>query len=239
MTLYPASETKLRKLREQGVMPYSRDWQAIGLALSMLATFFVSSYALDKVRNLFETFAKASGLGGAEIEVFEIIAVASGGVLAIYVTILLFFGLMQTRGWFSCALICKWPSGELISGAGTRIAAWFFELFKTLLLLGSMGVVIYYFYKPFFSGESSLEGKLSADLLLSEALDYWRGNLFLFILCIVSIVAIVGILSWRIGIIMFRQRHKMTRTELEAEYRESELSPEVKQTILDRQRRNG
>lgn len=234
---YPPSDTKLEKLRRSGVIPQSRFVDMAGILSGLLiGVVAFRSVGLVEVRGFARESWSQSGLS-AELaqNFFSVLGKSAGVFLFVYVAIRIVGGIISTRGLFTFGAVGFNPG---------RMFAWrqnivsqkfsFFSILLYIAVLTAWGVLSwllgFYFFREFSdSGNLNLPGVGSA----TEA-----GGMLTFVLeniigWVLGAAVILGLAAAAIGYFVasleFRKSHAMTRSELEAEYRETEVSPQMRQ----------
>ena len=251
---FEPSELKLERLRREGVVSTSLDlitFAAIvglfigfsiciaqeGTAFRSLASSSFSEVDLvkDDFRGLKNLFTEGSML------IFRCLAWILGTVL---VGVLL-TGLIQTRFLITAAQIrldfsrLFLSGGGLVSGFFRRLVGGSLVALKLLAWIVVALLIVYYIYSDELPS-TKLDGlSLSfaqvegVNKVISSELEHGRVVLHRAWLTALAFSFFVGIGSYFIGLIMFRRRHRMTRAEVEAEYREMETSPEFRSARRD------
>jgi flagellar biosynthesis protein FlhB len=256
---YPISETKLKRLRAMGEVPFSYDFQTAAIVLAFfIACAFSASWILHHTRELFQGALEVSGRDAAVNHYTKGFSVLLGLMLRLITPVLL-VGLLA--GWYQTGFLLNlnvfrfnvgkvftlWEN--LVGGLQRRLALAFFATIKLGLWLGLMAVVLSHLYSNdinalsvssssvTFRGESAsnnieatdkfgLPGELQASLGQSQGIVV---NIYLSALLFTIFVGVTGrlLVVW-----VYQLDNRMTRTEVEEESRETEVSPEVRQAYL-------
>lgn len=243
---FPASEQKLRKLRLQGVVPYSRDLSSFSMLLGLaLALLFVARKVGD---DFIARFGESFQVGSiAELirlysrDIFTYFAIS----LAAFFVFLLPVALYQTRALFSIGNAVSFDLGRIFRlNVGIRGSEIVQRLVKFILWSSIFTMLMVYILREevprqsAFGGFKGLISIAEADAVrnvLVAEVSNWLSPLLRVSIWVLVFSFAIGIASRFIVVLSFLNEHRMSRQEAEQEYRESEVSPELKRNLLDRQ----
>lgn len=237
---FPPSESKLQNLRDAGIYPTSRDFNSMALIFgALLGIAIVSS---DIVKLAQKGFSSDTLLLEPSILLPQYFTIGWGLGLKLLLPIVIcrvLSGLLQSR--FHLA----WPARVryfLDEPGWTSVSR---RLQVALLSLGKVGLIFFLLF--LFFGHAS-EGNFADDIteisrtsrpivmselsgLRSRLGERVMSGLFLG----VALASFFGILSLLVARIQFRRDHGMTRSEIEAESREFDVKPEMREARNQRQ----
>lgn len=237
---FPPSETKLQNLREAGIYPTSRDFNSLALIVGALLGLSLS--VPDLVALAQKGFSSEALVVEPSLLLSRYFAIGSGLGLKLLLPIVIcriLSGMLQSR--FHIA----WPARSryyLDEPGWTTMSR---RLQVAILSLGKIGLVFFLLF--IFFGHAS-EGNFAEDITqISRAshpvapsdLQGLRNRLgerigsALFLG--VALASFFGILSLMGARIQFRRDHGMTRSEVEAESREFDVKPEMREARNQRQ----
>lgn len=238
---YPASDLKLQRLREAGTFPRSADVASLGCLTGFgLAILLLWRDGAGFIHYFSQAFSTAAAPGEIAWGALAQLRRASALVLGVVAAVVILFGLFQSRFLFrlglfrldfsrifslAANLLEPLPRGIALGVlALIKSAAWI--TVAVLLLIYTLSAVARLFTDGPGGGGVSLEATVAhgaSELLQGAQQVFWANFLgalaFLFFLAILSRFLVV---------LWFRHAHRMTRSELEAEFRETEISPEFK-----------
>jgi len=245
---FPPSEHKLKKLRDQGVVPKSK-------TLAIFASFAGAAFAFLFLQNSFTAF-------GEQIESFWRNGFESPGeqlravralllriswlFLAPVFACALLVGLIQTRFLVAPGLIRFAPerllpragqaAAHLKRAGGTFLLALLWIGVMYLLgrgLLDSVHSAQTEPLTPFrsFGAARQSSGPWSLDPASLSFLAWARHNITIVFLSSLGFAFAAGALSRFVAGVSFRAEHGMSREEVEAENRELELSPDLRRRL--------
>jgi flagellar biosynthesis protein FlhB len=249
---YPPSELKLQRLREQGVFPRSAVALAAAVVLGTFVAFHLSSRLLSPALKDFaiRSFNGSVGANELVIEAWSVTFLAIVCCLLPMLSITLLLGLLQSRFFFrfSQASIDLSRISQGLSNLGISVSA-----ILSLLLLSSMAMIYFYIAysllmesaQEFFqqllmqghnSGVLGLPKRVGGSLSrLQELIDSGFGLFNQLWLISLFFCLILGLSCYLVRWFVFRREQMMSRSELEAEFREQEASPEMSESLRERQ----
>lgn len=250
---YPASELKLERLRSEGEIPYSPEVDSAAVLIGLFCVALLLTGLWEGVFQDFvvEAFSYSANEGTFSENSFEelsnekmssfsqsLLALISI-ILVPFVGLLMLLGLLQTRFLFSfSALGLKFSRLFDLTGLTPRafIARFFRALTAFALslagLLIAFVVIRYFFTSVIDSNFNQISFSLSEPLSLS-AFEELSFVAFLQSMSYFAIGALIGgslLLAcgaYFFRVFHFKAIHRMSRAELEAEYREMEPSAEL------------
>ncbi len=257
---YPASELKLERLRDDGVVPYSQEVESAAIVLGLFAVvlLFGSLLCSKLMEFATEAFAfhadeayflsaqfKESSLAAAS-STAETLVFALGLVLLPLFLAVFVLGLLQTRFLFVPAAL-RFRLSSLFS-LGELSPAQLFPRFSRSLVSASLFVLSlvlsfillrYFFTEIADSGYASLRFRSNIKssfaggdklplLAFVESMTYFAGGALAFF------SVMLGVGAYFVRVLGFKRIHRMSRAELEAEYREMETSPELRSAQRER-----
>lgn len=236
---FPPSELRLERLREQGVVPFSRELSSAVVFLVLAAVMLLAlalvrreSIAIFRFVARYWTVAPASS-GGTHAFVEQFVALSITIAALVFVGVLL-GGLLQNR--------FLWAPKAL----GRRGSLWNFNLFNGLtariVRLGLAGLAAFISVAAALASGADWFASINAPTTAAVALDVTAATreiaemrLFSFWSFLQRMIGmgVIGLLLWGVlaklyVVYNFRQMHRMTRAEVEAELRETEPSPELR-----------
>lgn len=230
---FPASDIKLQKLRRKGQIPFSLEIQSFGvlIALACIAAFLFDSTASSLKQNLIGKLdGSAASVPSAEnvsaaLSIYFETALLLLGLIFI---VLIVLGIAQTRGLFSIEAL-KPNLGRFFSWAANLTSSFENLLARSVIYAIKAAAVL---SLCFLLGKYSLANWLGEEGLSIEAyeslLTSFNSLFFLVLSALISFALVVAVVSRFIVVLEFKNRHKMTREEVEAEYKETELSSDIR-----------
>lgn len=209
---YPPSSSKLAGLREQGEIPYSRDFLNFSVVVSAVLSVG-GLWGLKK--NQFHALAQQTFTQTDHIP-REFFTFAAGTIILFalsFSVLLLVLNGLQTRFFFSTRAAVP-AKNRRSSGV------WF--LLKIAFLLGTIG---FFTRAVFVEYQTSIfEALLSNKFSLADAGNQTQSqvgsSLLMFAGIFIGALFIAGFFSLLVEMFSFRKRHSMTRSEVEAEAKE-------------------
>ncbi len=246
---YPPSDAKLLKLRREGIYPRSRAVtvfaSVLGAAVGMFLVFSSGATLVSRLGGLWRGDPEA---GARPLETAREV-ILSGGWLFLMplLALVLFFGLLQSRFLFAPGLI-RFTFGRLLPrpdrlaseakrSIGTALMFLFWSGAMYVLLrtgLESLAVGQAEPAEPFSSFRSS--SALGANGLSESALSFLeisRENVLTTCFTALGFAFAAALLSRFTTVVGFRSEHGMSREEIEAENRETEISPDIRRRISE------
>ena len=249
---YQPSDLKLERLRRDGVMPFSMDvltFAAIlGFFIGCAALFnSLSSEIIARCRDAWEAggFAAESAVStgaGIVTALRGVLFLTSAVLLPVFILVLL-SGTLQTRFFFGfSALRPQWSAlfqlhRLSLAEMGRRFGLAILSLCKVSLWLGLAVLAFLSLFLPIFpeglpasrraSGVISQQVTGSSPAFAGELVRY-KEQLVVLAAAALGAAFFIGVLSRIASVLYFQYQHRMSRAELEAEYRESEPAPEVR-----------
>ena len=221
---YPPSDVKLAKLRLAGIVPRSRDVQAFAVCLgAMIGCWLSGRYLLEALPARFHV--PEGGFDSSELWMLLPTLVKGSAlfIVPLFVVVAIVGGL-QTRFLFQLELF-QFSIGRmfrlwnnLISNSKQRL----------VLSVLSMAKVLGWSWLCVTLGSVLLPGLLSQWDDLPSA---WTGGMRevrIVLFATLGYLFFFAVLSRVVVVLVFRQTHRMSRSELEAEYRETEPSQDIK-----------
>jgi len=249
---YPAADIKLQRLRKAGVTPRSADLTSAAVCLGLTLGVVVAYSGLET--ELLEYLRKA-----LELKLSSENGDVQIGIMWNYLSRILFLVFLPL---LVCVVLVDAYQAKFVFtlrpiyselGRGFNVAANLLEgLLRRILFAGGdfvkvvawiavAALLIWFSLEEFISvvGGSSDTGQqyvLNWDNRESLANGIGvAGNKLLFFVVLAALVFVVfvGVLSRFVAVLNYRREHQMTRSELDAEYREMEGSPEFKAARRD------
>lgn len=231
------TERKLRKLREEGQVPRSREVNNLLMLVAMLLV--VGLVLPDVMRKLMIIYAQS--LQSSGIVSFGSGYTAWGGYLTtliwksigalmpallVMVVFALIGGVIQTGLIFSGKSIQPKISKIAIDKGFKRIFSMrsvmeFFKSVVKLLIIGSAMAAVLIFYKRYYVG--------SPDLSVMNGITVMWQVMIWMLVAALFIMVVLAMVDYIFEYNKFRQEQKMSRQELKDEFKESEGDPFVKQ----------
>ncbi|MCB0358049.1 MAG: EscU/YscU/HrcU family type III secretion system export apparatus switch protein [Bdellovibrionales bacterium] len=240
---YPPSDTKLEKLRRDGIVPVSKDCTSAAVAGGVAVGLMLAVGTYGTV--LRDWFRSALGESSAGDGVATVLRDRLMDVVEL--SAWLFFGvlivvgishLVQTRALLAPAAL-RWNVGTIFRWGG-NVADSFRErageaLGGALQALCWIGVVLlgllYAFQRLAPGGKLAPQQERTALAeFLSRAGEVFFGGLAVG----VGYLIFVALLSRFLVVLRFTREHSMTRAEVEAETREHEVRPEIRAARRER-----
>ncbi len=245
---YPISDLKLKKLRDSGIVPFSRDFQTIAISIGVGIGVYLVFLFLGEESEILQKCFKVKNINEFKllIESFSSFFI----MLILRATFPVFF-LVLLFGWYQSGFLVTFrafkflnftnmftPFSNLFFGFKERFFLAFLSLSKFLLFsLVSFGVLLY-----------SYSNKITDLSLFTHFRTLWTGNFedyeFFFknlmviksvfinvCVLVLTFSVFVGILSRIFSVIMYNLSYMMTREEVEEEDREMEHSDEIKKAF--------
>ena len=239
MKQYPPSQEKLRKLREQGEFPFSTDVTTgiliFIIALGILALYQFKTDIIEAFSQLFEYPNLENNSLNYSREYFYKTNILPIAILIPLCVACLIAGLTQSRFLFSSKTIFQGFNFSFRRLANLlSIKAWLTHgiigvKWATCIVIGVTALVESSNFKKLFLLKEPIFSSVDSLSVISKYGFNIMGTIFGW-LTVFAVICAAG--SWFVNVLRFRGRHYMTRDEIEAEYRETELSPEVKRAIL-------
>ena len=241
---------KLEGLRQQGVFPETRAFTA---AVVLAVLLFCSALTLILLTETYRTasieyFASQHLNATAEREILYIpllVAILSLGICSIAATAagILLRGkvISPIRG----SLFGRRDLGSDGPGsdvAGNTLIRFLLRMAFTLLAFSLCSALFYLVYRRYELHAIEVLSSIILEQLSGVTFetgglrpDNRHGSFLLNSLAALSAFAVIfGAVSHVVARVLFRRRHRMTRSELESELRESEMSPELRQQLGSR-----
>ncbi len=235
---YPPTEYRLKELRSEGIVPFSRDLLSfsliVGLCLSLLIVWsdqgpkvqkFLQQSYQSTPENL-TAFTAQGYLFGLKLCFILLLPILFLCILS---------SLIQTKFLFT--------PYRLGVDFGRFFSIWreVFRQFRKRFLVASLDVlkVILWFAVSFAMISSLLDQFPQVNApgmtLMGEIsiLEEMGKSIFSITLFVMGIIALT---SWALSLWVFRQEHSMSREDLEGEVKQTEISPEVRKALIERGR---
>jgi len=243
---FPPSDHKLKKLRSQGIVPWSHEWMlcfawcGVVLGLFVLASLGRSSLQVP-LRQVIEN--PNSEPVELIFQTLRIFVRAAWTILLPLLLAILLGGAFQTGFLFSMQAFGKRGNSKSARGE-RRVARLLMLLSSSLAWLGIVSLVLR-------QGLLRIESESVKPFAPVKALSFWTASLvpdselfswnsiaaqlrdktFYFIILLLGFTMMLGSISRFIAVLSFRGRHSMSRADMEAENRELEMSPELRRKI--------
>lgn len=246
-TPFPPSEQKLRRLRDEGQLPRSEELNLFGAFAGMfLAAGVIAKSggpALEELaREGFSTvMLSPAGFAGVtmKLAIPSIVFIAAGALLLQGLQNRFFFR-PQLVGFNLGRLFQGWSS---VLRVGSRLSMFAGSLALTLIWSAVGWVLLRTAHERFrdvfarglapAGGDQAaltdLAAKLAAEL--SDVLGIFVQLFATAFAAILGTAFLIGAVSRFVHVLRFRREHGMTRAEVEAENRETELSPDIRRRI--------
>ncbi len=223
---FPVSEYKLERLRQEGEVAFSRDVQILSMIVGVLigggCVYFF--YAKD-FEEIFITFFSISDASIKDKFIQSLVLFSKGLAAFIFPCcfVIILFGWMQTN-----FLITSKPLhisfNRLFSGLDNPIGYFlgnlingFIDYLKWFCCLVIGTGILWLFLKDYSTGESF------------AGLNWF----WLFVTGILVYLIVLAIISRIAASYLFNRKHMMTRSEVEAEMRETESPHHIRQALKD------
>lgn len=218
--LYPPSEHRLAQLRLSGIMPMSRDALSLALILALVGAVLL----------LFQSELGAL-IGRCFSGQFSVEEIGAGDILPLFYPILLGLfsicvaGVVLSRGYFG------------YSRARADKVVRHFDVVRAILIFAVIVSGLWQMLPGYAANAAAYPavGMDGVELVaqLQKFVLAGLGRIFLRVAALLFVFALIDVVY---GWLSFRKRYSMTREEIEAESREMEARPEMRQAILDRNR---
>lgn len=245
---FPPSDTKLRRLRADGVFPRSSTVLALGSLTGGAAAIalILSNYG-GAVRALFAGSIKGRVASASDLSEFYGIFSGAGLLLTSVVAIsVLVSGLLQNKFYLGFGRVFR-PTPRLKTNSAGRLRAyfgglclalgvaliswWFITDATTYLNQTFLPLVIERKFRgasPLTLAELKVNFEAAMRLLLAVEVEVLRSRLSLLSETLLGALLFCAIIA-RIAVgIEFQREHGMTREELESEMLEGEVSPQLR-----------
>jgi flagellar biosynthesis protein FlhB len=236
-----ATDQKLRRVREEGQVPRSRDLAtAVGLVATIQVTSWMMPSHLDRFRTLLlRGFADASGVGSLDnawstvwfdawLLLLALVTPLAITPLLVFVTSLMPGGwLFSTSNWqpkFS-RMNPQSNLGRLFTGKH------YAEFGMSLLKATTVGLVVYLFCDASIPRFVSL-----AAMPLDQAVNSGVALFMEGVMAVVTVFVVLALLDAPLQRFLFLLGQKMSKQEVKEEHKSSEGRPEVRQRIRQIQR---
>ncbi|MFN8391702.1 MAG: EscU/YscU/HrcU family type III secretion system export apparatus switch protein [Bdellovibrionota bacterium] len=250
---YPPSEQKLKKLRESGVIPKSGDVLLFAVLLgALLGVRAVMSFGWRAfAESCWKTncvFERSDLLTPGATLARTVLALSARLMLPAVVMVLL-FGLLQTRFLLAPHLV-RIDFGRLARGVAALVGfrKQLISAVLQVLKFAAWAAVCYLLLSALLRWvEAAPELEIRPHEMAEKGSSVWRSvrsglltelagtqaHLSGVAMAGIGFTFALGVLSYFVAFLSFRQEHAMSRGEIEAESRELEPSPEVQQAIRD------
>ena len=248
---YPPSDQKLRKLREQGVVPQSDALNFLGTLVGLiLSLFFILQVSIPALIQFAKEMFTAPISGPAALAGLLIRTVLAFVLPIVFCTFLA--NLVQNRFLFRPQL-ASFDLARLFQGMrtalrpGARLRAYCGGLIVATAWL-CVGWMIWRGFSEVLvslaqrtdvlpGGGDGSGGKLSERLAAEQeaVLGIIRKQLGGTLFVLAGAALLFGALQRFVSVLQFRSEHGMTRAEVEAENRELEVSPDLRRRISELQ----
>ena len=236
-----ATDQKLRKTREQGQVPRSRDLAtAVGLVATLQVTTLLMPDYLKKFQDLFvRGFADTSGAGALDNMLGAVWTDAAWlfvqMVLPLFITPILVAASSLFPGGWILAFQNLQPKFSRLSPQ-QNLSKFFKtkhygDLFMSVLKVVAIGVLVYHFCRSNMSTFTALPG-MTLDLAVREGVSLFLSG----VMSIVVIFIVLALIDVPLQKLFFMQGQRMSKQEIKEEHKSSEGRPEVKGRIRQLQR---
>lgn len=245
---FPPSERRLRELRKLGSVPQSREVLSAAVVLGSCAG---GALFLLLVKGALVSFSQTAFASSAEglpaSELFSLVQTAAAltfrAVLIVVGAVLLLvvgIGLLQTRFLFSVSAIqfslssmFRWGN-NLLAPLSNLARSLFRVLLPGVAIIVAGAICVRSIVLALFSDEYVAQ-RLSFAQTTSIAWGEFQ-LVGLVLAAIVGIHLVVAVTAYFLAQLAFMREHRMSRAELEAEARETEMSSEMRGALRDLQR---
>jgi flagellar biosynthetic protein FlhB len=236
-----ATDQKLRRVREEGQVPRSRDLAtAVGLIATIQVTAWMMPTHLERFRGLLlRGFADASGSGSLDnawstvwheawLLLMALVAPLAITPVLVFVTSLIPGGwLFSTSNWepkFN-RLSPQSNLGRLVSGKH------YAEFGMSVLKAATVGVVVYLFCSASIPRFVSLAA-MPLDQAVKSGVDLFMEG----VMAVVMVFVVLALLDAPLQRFLFLLGQRMSKQEVKEEHKSAEGRPEVRQRIRQIQR---
>lgn len=246
---FPASEQKLSRLRSEGIFPFSKMVFACSVLLALSLSLLVIPSIFSKDLINFAKMAFSADVNFTKIlsEGFSVFSSTFFFISVFFIGSLALFGLLQSRFYFNLSLI-KFDLGRFFSQIfSLRISI--SSIFSFIILVVATISVVVFSYSLLVGGHDELIVQVSKkvktsnsylsfltnkkELALSHLSSLFSSFNPLLLIC-VFFSLVLGLSCYFFRYITFKRDHMMTRSELESEFKEQELSYELKEQMSER-----
>lgn len=249
---FPATELKLTRLRQAGVIPLTADCLTfaayLGMLLGVVSLIRVSSAQLTTASEV--VFRSTAADEGSANALMDLAAAFGMSVLAFLVPLVLavcIVGALQTKFLLTFSQLglnfsrlFQWPAVSV----GRSLSGLFYVLRSAAWITVSILCIRYFFdqlqllprpafsyIQDLFQASNNKSGAIAkiSQLFLVPGMEMLMQTLRTLLLITFFVAVVSYVLTW----LKFKREHMMTRGEVESEQREQEQSPEFSQRRRD------
>lgn len=261
---FPASELKLLRLRREGIIPFSGHVLTFGCLLALFILIKTSCFGMvSGFFNEVSGWQLGLLSGSAEVNLESVslmsLKMALVSLLFIFFVVVL-CGLLQTRFLFSFKAIS--PSlANIFQGFSGGMFGRFLVSFETLLsALGWMFIAVlsciylladadvfvksekvesllrneYQYIQQYSRAGPSIRISRGRGLEVVQELQRVKGKIERVVAGATIYSLFLGVMSYFVEYLRFHKRHRMSRSEVEQEISEEELSPEIRREMWEK-----
>jgi len=257
--IFPPSDLKLERLRREGVVPYSQEFNTAAFFIGISAAIFVFVYlSWEPIWKFFNTSFAASQLGRDELgdsmrDAVQLVLSKTALVLVLTSLIVLLCGLYQTKFLLRFQLLA--PSfarvfdfsrvvkslsfghlGKAVVGLTKGIlwvslaAICIRQMVVTLIHIFPEQIVVALRQIVQASSNKAASNSQFIKVYIAKAFEVLSGVL----IWALVFLLLLGVLSRIIVMVSYFRRHQMTRAEVDAEAKEMDVSPQIHQERRER-----
>lgn len=239
--IFPPSETKLERLRKEGVIPFSRGLTnfaiVLGVSLSIVVLVGLGEEITEFIKQMLsESQTTKEGVVQSLLLARGMFYKLSFYSLLVVLLPVLGIGLYQTKFLITFRRIgvdfgrVFTLSSNLFAGGWSRVQTGFGSLIVSSLWGGLFCLVVAFLLAEDSSGfRKMLDGNPGDEMRNFQAF-FVKVGVFSLVFCF-----FMGVLS-RLGVVLrYNHQHRMSRSELETEGKESEVSSEIRSAQRQRQ----
>lgn len=236
---YPASDLKLERLRRQGVIARSSDLSSFAIVLGLvLGCCVLVNGAGEVVVGILRICLSGNCAQSPQALMAENVyamLVVNGLVFVLIVGCLVLVDIVQNKGLFTPGawrfnLGAPFSFSSNISQTKRRFVGVFL---KNALFVGGWLAVVYMLFIAAFQEIIPSVTMMAASEVGAQHWQFYQDFAVQVLIASASACFFFAVLSWFIAILQFRREHRMSRTELEQEYREMEPPPELRRARQD------
>ena len=246
---YPVSEYKLSQLKEAGVFPSIAGpvavtaWASIVFSFFILLSYFFSN-ALTQYTDLLTSISAPFAKGELPQAILDFSFLALGFLFAILCFALIasiLVAALFNRQLFSFSrfsFFANFSSLRQVAKPGSIIKRGLFGLFLNILVLASSFALVVHCLSIFREqAEKNLSFFFSSSMIPREVVFSSVHSLFTQGMSCLAVLllgyVLISLLQRVFAVFVFKKQHGMTREELLAEAKETEMSPELRQQMQD------
>jgi flagellar biosynthetic protein FlhB len=231
-----ASAQKLRKAREQGQVPRSKDWStAVGILVSLKAFVLLLPWYLEDFRVVFGmAFVPLDGDGGQDnawsnffLTTLVLIVKMIAPLLLIPLVVM---AVSLFPGGWTLSMENLMPKlsrmspaanlGRLVSGKH------YTDLAVSIAKVALMIVVLVHVARSAASSYVALQGQT-----LDQAMVHGAGLMMDGVMALITVIVVFGMIDMPVQIFFFMKQQRMSKQDMKEEHKSAEGRPEVKNRI--------